>query len=40
MVLTGDSLLVADVGRPDFGGSDPAAQYDSLTRLRALQTDR
>ena len=40
MVLTGDSLLVGDVGQPDFGGGDPAAQYDSLTRLRALQTDR
>jgi hydroxyacylglutathione hydrolase len=26
MVLTGDSLLVGDVGRPDFGGGDPAAQ--------------
>ena len=33
MVLTGDSLLVGDVGRPDFGGGDPAAQYESLTRL-------
>ena len=33
MVLTGDSLLVGDVGRPDFGGGDAAAQYDSLTRL-------
>jgi len=36
MVLTGDSLLVGDVGRPDFGGGDPAAQYDSLTRLLRL----
>jgi glyoxylase-like metal-dependent hydrolase (beta-lactamase superfamily II)/rhodanese-related sulfurtransferase len=35
MVLTGDSLLVGDVGRPDFGG-DAAAQYDSLTRLLRL----
>jgi glyoxylase-like metal-dependent hydrolase (beta-lactamase superfamily II) len=33
MVLTGDCLLVGDVGRPDFGGGDAAAQYDSLTRL-------
>jgi glyoxylase-like metal-dependent hydrolase (beta-lactamase superfamily II)/rhodanese-related sulfurtransferase len=36
MVLTGDSLLVGDVGRPDFGGGDAAAQYDSLTRLLRL----
>ncbi len=36
MVLTGDSLLVGDVGRPDFGGGDPAAQYGSLTRLLRL----
>src|SRR5207248_2333284 len=33
MVLTGDSLLVGDVGRPDFGGGDAAAQYESLTGL-------
>jgi glyoxylase-like metal-dependent hydrolase (beta-lactamase superfamily II) len=31
MVLTGDSLLVGDVGRPDFGGGDPAAQYEPDT---------
>jgi glyoxylase-like metal-dependent hydrolase (beta-lactamase superfamily II)/rhodanese-related sulfurtransferase len=36
MVLTGDSLLVGDVGRPDFGGGDAAAQYDSVTRLFRL----
>lgn len=36
MVLTGDSLLVGDVGRPDFGGGDAVAQYDSLTRLLRL----
>lgn len=36
MVLTGDSLLVGDVGRPDFGGGDPIAQYESLTRLLRL----
>jgi glyoxylase-like metal-dependent hydrolase (beta-lactamase superfamily II)/rhodanese-related sulfurtransferase len=36
MVLTGDSLLVGDVGRPDFGGGDPAAQYESLSRLLRL----
>ncbi|MGH2443817.1 MAG: MBL fold metallo-hydrolase [Chloroflexota bacterium] len=36
MVLTGDSLLVGDVGRPDFGGGDAEAQYESLTRLLRL----
>ena len=36
MVLTGDCLLVGDVGRPDFGGGDAAAQYESLTRLLRL----
>lgn len=36
MVLTGDSLLVGDVGRPDFGGGDAPAQYESLTRLLRL----
>src|SRR5712691_10041407 len=36
MVLTGDSLLVGDVGRPDFGGGDPAAQFESLGRLLQL----
>jgi len=36
MVLTGDSLLVGDVGRPDFGGGDAAAQYASLSRLLRL----
>ncbi|HEX5503282.1 MAG TPA: MBL fold metallo-hydrolase, partial [Thermomicrobiales bacterium] len=36
MVLTGDSLLVGDVGRPDFGGGDAADQYGSLTRLLRL----
>jgi glyoxylase-like metal-dependent hydrolase (beta-lactamase superfamily II)/rhodanese-related sulfurtransferase len=36
MVLTGDSLLVGDVGRPDFGGGDAGAQYESLTRLLRL----
>jgi len=36
MVLTGDSLLVGDVGRPDFGGGDPAAPFESLTRLLQL----
>jgi glyoxylase-like metal-dependent hydrolase (beta-lactamase superfamily II)/rhodanese-related sulfurtransferase len=36
MVLTGDSLLVGDVGRPDFGGGDAAQQYESIARLLAL----
>jgi hydroxyacylglutathione hydrolase len=36
MVLTGDSLLVGDVGRPDFTGGDPAAQFESLRRLLRL----
>lgn len=36
MVLTGDSLLVGDVGRPDFGGGDAAAQYDSVRLLLGL----
>jgi rhodanese-related sulfurtransferase len=36
MVLTGDSLLVGDVGRPDFGGGDATAQWESVTRLLRL----
>src|SRR3989304_297627 len=36
MVLTGDSLLVGAVGRPDFGGGDAAAQYESGSRLLQL----
>jgi glyoxylase-like metal-dependent hydrolase (beta-lactamase superfamily II)/rhodanese-related sulfurtransferase len=36
MVLTGDSLLVGDVGRPDFGGGDPEAQFHSVSRLLEL----
>jgi glyoxylase-like metal-dependent hydrolase (beta-lactamase superfamily II)/rhodanese-related sulfurtransferase len=36
MVLTGDSLLVGDVGRPDFGGGDAAAQQSSIARLFTL----
>jgi hydroxyacylglutathione hydrolase len=36
MVLTGDSLLVGDVGRPDFGGGNASDQYESLTRLLRL----
>lgn len=36
MVLTGDSLLVGDVGRPNFHGGDAAAQFESLRRLLQL----
>lgn len=36
MVLTGDSLLVGDVGRPDFGGGDSNDQYGSINRLLEL----
>jgi len=36
MVLTGDSLLVGDVGRPDFGGGDARQQFESVTRLLRL----
>lgn len=36
MVLTADSLLVGDVGRPDFGDGAAGDQYDSLTRLLRL----
>jgi len=36
MVLTRDSLLVGNVGRPDLGGGDATAQYDSLSRLLQL----
>src|SRR5215207_254339 len=36
MVMTGDSLLVGDVGRPDFGGGDAADQYDSVGKLLRL----
>src|SRR5713101_1997133 len=36
IVLTGDSLLGGDVGRPDFNGGDPAAQWESVGRLLRL----
>jgi glyoxylase-like metal-dependent hydrolase (beta-lactamase superfamily II)/rhodanese-related sulfurtransferase len=36
MVITGDCLLVGDVGRPDFGGGDAKSQYESVTRLLRL----
>jgi glyoxylase-like metal-dependent hydrolase (beta-lactamase superfamily II) len=43
LVMTGDSLFVGDVGRPDLGDADPAQiraaagdQYESVRRLMAL----
>jgi hydroxyacylglutathione hydrolase len=37
MVLTGDTLFVGDVGRPDFGGEEAAeALHASLERLMRL----
>lgn len=37
MVLSGDTLFVGDVGRPDFGGPEGArAQYQSVHRLLQL----
>jgi hydroxyacylglutathione hydrolase len=37
MLLSGDTLFVGDVGRPDFGGPDGAAvQYASVQRLLDL----
>ncbi|MGI9255202.1 MAG: rhodanese-like domain-containing protein, partial [Thermomicrobiales bacterium] len=35
-VFTGDSMLVGDAGRPDFGGGDAEAQYRSIQRLLEL----
>src|SRR5215471_5798592 len=38
MVLSGDTLFVGDVGRPDFGGEQGAlAQYASVQRLLGLE---
>jgi glyoxylase-like metal-dependent hydrolase (beta-lactamase superfamily II)/rhodanese-related sulfurtransferase len=38
MVLSGDTLFVGDVGRPDFGGEEGAlAQYISVQKLLGLQ---
>ncbi len=38
MVITGDTLLVGDVGRPDFGGEDGARElWDSLQKLLRLE---
>ena len=38
MVLTGDTMLVGDVGRPDFGGPEGAAAlYESIQALLVLE---
>jgi glyoxylase-like metal-dependent hydrolase (beta-lactamase superfamily II)/rhodanese-related sulfurtransferase len=38
LILSGDTLFVGDVGRPDFGGPQGArAQYDSIARLLKLE---
>jgi glyoxylase-like metal-dependent hydrolase (beta-lactamase superfamily II)/rhodanese-related sulfurtransferase len=38
IVLSGDTLFVGDVGRPDFGGPEGArAQYESIRKLLRLE---
>ncbi len=38
ILLSGDTLFVGDVGRPDFGGPEGAqAQYDSIRKLLDLE---
>jgi hydroxyacylglutathione hydrolase len=38
LILSGDTLFVGDVGRPDFGGPDGArSQYQSIRRLLQLE---
>ena len=38
LVLSGDTLFVGDVGRPDFGGPEGAReQYESVQKLLALE---
>ncbi len=38
MAITGDTLLVGDVGRPDFGGEEGARElWDSVQRLLTLE---
>jgi hydroxyacylglutathione hydrolase len=38
LILSGDTLFVGDVGRPDFGGPDGArSQYESIRRLLELE---
>jgi rhodanese-related sulfurtransferase len=36
LVLTADSMLAGDIGRPDFGGGDAAAQHASMRKLLDL----
>jgi hydroxyacylglutathione hydrolase len=38
-LVSGDTLFLDGCGRTDFPGSDPAAMYDSLTRLASLPDD-
>ena len=38
-LVAGDTLFLDGCGRTDFPGSDPAAMYDSLTRLAKLPDD-
>ena len=40
MVLTGDSLLVGDVGRPISGGGDAAEQYEHRAATRVTRLGR
>src|ERR1700687_315151 len=38
VILSGDTLFVGDVGRPDFGGPEGArSQFDSIRRLLRLE---
>ncbi|MEY2470437.1 MAG: hypothetical protein QOF21_3135 [Actinomycetota bacterium] len=39
VLVSGDTLFLEGCGRTDFPGSDPAAMYDSLTRLATLPDD-
>lgn len=38
-LVSGDTLFLEGCGRTDFPGSDPAAMYDSLTRLASLPSE-
>jgi glyoxylase-like metal-dependent hydrolase (beta-lactamase superfamily II) len=39
LLISGDTLFLEGCGRTDLPGADPAAMYDSLTRLAALPDD-
>ena len=39
ILVSGDTLFLEGCGRTDFPGSDPAAMYDSLTKLASLPDD-